>query len=186
MMNLLKHPAQNARTSILALLLACFLSYQAVAIAEDVITEYQVKAAFLYNFSHFVTWPASPGDRFRLCVVGDNPFGELLDALIGKTVNDSILVVEQHTSLDRIHGCQLAYISRSLESRVNRVLAELASQPILTVSDIESFTDAGGMIQLRLADHKVRFEINAAAANQAGLTISSKLLSLATRVKTGQ
>ena len=186
MVALLKHPAQNARTSILALMLACFLSYPAVTSAEDAITEYQVKAAFLYNFSHFVTWPAPPEDTFKLCVIGDNPFGELLDALIGKTVKDSILVVQQHNSLDRIHDCQLAYISHSFESRLNRVLAELANHPILTISDIESFTDAGGMIQLRLADNKVRFDINASAADHAGLTISSKLLSLATRVKTGR
>jgi len=179
-------PAKRARLSALAVLLVWFLSCPAVATAEEVITEYQVKAAFLYNFSHFVSWPASPENTFRLCVIGENPFGQILDALIGKPVNNSILVVEQHSSLEKIHDCQLVYISYSLKPRLNMILAELADHPILTVSDIESFTDAGGMIELWLSDNKVRFEINTSAAEHAGLSISSKLLSLATRVKKGQ
>ncbi len=178
--------ANRARPSALAVLLAWFLSYTAVTAAEEVITEYQVKAAFLYNFSHFVSWPEPHENTFRLCVIGENLFGQSLDSLIGKPVNNSILVVEQHSSLEKIHDCQLVYISYSLESRLDMMLAELADRPILTVSDIDAFSDAGGMIELRLADNKVRFEINVSAADRAGLTISSKLLSLATRVKTGQ
>lgn len=179
-------PAKRARLTALAVLLAWFLSCPVVAAAEEVVTEYQVKAAFLYNFSHFVSWPAPPESTFRLCVIGENPFGQLLDSLIGKPVNNSILVVEQHSSLEKIHDCQLVYISYSLQPRLDMMLAELANHPILTVSDIESFTDAGGMIELRLSDNKVRFEINTSAAEHAGLSISSKLLSLATRVKKGQ
>jgi hypothetical protein len=178
--------AKCARPSALAMVLALFLSCPAAATAEEVITEYQVKAAFLYNFSHFVSWPAPSENTFRLCVIGKNPFGKSLDSLIGKPVHNGILVVEQHSSLEKIHECQLVYISYSLKSRLDIMLAELADRPILTVSDIDSFTDAGGIIELRLSDNKVRFEINATAADKAGLSISSKLLSLATRVKTGQ
>jgi hypothetical protein len=179
-------PAKRARLSALAVLLAWSLSYPAVAAAEEVITEYRVKAAFLYNFLHFVSWPVPHENTFRLCVIGENPFGESLDSLIGKPVHNGILVVEQHSSPENIHDCQLVFISYSLQSRLDMMLAELADRPILTVSDIDAFSDAGGMIELRLADNKVRFEINASAADRAGLTISSKLLSLATRVKTGQ
>jgi hypothetical protein len=152
--------------------------------AEDgTTTEYRVKTAFLYNFSRFVTWPQPINNTFKLCVVGNNPFDGLLDSLIGKTVQNNILVVEEYNSLENVHDCQLVYISRSFEPRLGETLAELKSLPILTISDIESFTSRGGMIRFRLADNKVRFDINADAAGDAGLTISSKLLSLATVVK---
>lgn len=183
---LLQRPAKRARLPALVMLLAGCLSYPAATVGEEMMTEYQLKAAFLYNFSRFVSWPAPARNTFRLCVVGENPFGPLLDSLSGKTAHNSILIVEQHNSPDHINDCQLVYISDTLEPGLNSMLAGLANRPILTVSDIESFTDAGGMIEFTLSDNRIRFEINTVAAANAGLVISSKLLSLATSVKTGQ
>jgi hypothetical protein len=154
--------------------------------ADEHATEFQVKAAFLYNIANFVTWPKPIGDRFRLCVIGSNPFAEQLDPLIGRSVHESILVIDQYDSTDDLHDCHLAYISPSLQPNLAQVLARLAGQPILTVSDITAFTDAGGMIELKVLDNHVRFDVNTEAADTAGLSISSKLLSLSSPVSTGQ
>lgn len=176
--------AQLARRSLLIVLLAFTPVTQAIA-EQQAVTEYHVKAAFLYNFSRFVNWPETPVQAFRLCILGDNPFDEVLDTLIGKTVHESILVVEELTSLNNVHECQIVYLGRSMERQLQPALAEIARYPVLTVSDIDDFTERGGMIGLTLAGNRVRFEINSQAAGDAGLTISSKLLSLATNVKTG-
>mgnify|MGYP001817061681 CR=1 FL=1 len=178
--------SQLARRVTLAMLLCVVLAPQGSRAESPVVTEYHVKAAFLYNFSRFVNWPQAIEQTFRLCVIGDNPFGELLDPLIGKSVQDSILVVEEHSTVRNIHDCQLAYISPSLEKEIDAVLAELKKYPILTVSDIEGFTHAGGMIELSLKGKKVSFAINTSVADTAGLSISSKLLNLATNVRAGR
>lgn len=166
------------------LFLAIYLMPASLSAGDRPANEYQVKAAFLYNFSRFVAWPQSLGDTFKLCVIGENPFGDLLDSLTGKSVRESILVIEEHKRFDTAHECHIAYISKSYEGRLAEVLTALREMPILTVSDIESFTARGGIIQLRLLDNRVRFDINTVAASDAGLSISSKLLSLATIVKT--
>jgi len=166
-----------------ALLLVTGLSMPLPAFADDAVTEYQVKAAFLYNFSRFVNWPGALDNTFRLCVIGQNPFENLLDGLIGKNVHDSIMVVETHDSTDTVHDCQVLFISRSLEPELDTIITAIDGLPILTVSDIASFTDAGGMIGLGIVNNKIRFEINTDAAGLAGLSISSKLLSLATVVR---
>jgi hypothetical protein len=173
------------RVSLAALLCAALLP-QVPRAESPVVTEYHVKAAFLYNFSRFVNWPQAIEQTFRICVIGENPFGDLLDPLIGKSVHDSVLVVEEHSTLENIHECQLAYISPSLEKQIDAVLTELKKHPILTVSDINGFTHAGGMIELNLNGKKVSFAINTNAADTAGLSISSKLLSLATNVTAGR
>ena len=148
-----RHPATSPSANgklVLVLLLAVWLSCSPTLCADEHAPEFQVKAAFLYHFANFVSWPTPIGDRFRLCVVGSNPFGEHIDPLIGRSVHDSILVIDQHDSTDDLHDCHLAYISPSLQSNLTQVLAKLAGQPILTVSDITAFTDAGGMIGLGL------------------------------------
>ena len=169
----------------LVLLLGGWLSCSPAMCADEHATEFQVKAAFLYNIANFVSWPNPIGDHFRLCVIGSNPFGEHLDPLIGRSVHDSILVIDQYDSADDLHDCQLAYISPSLQSNLAQVLTKLAGQPILTVSDITAFTDAGGMIVLKMFDNHVRFDVNTRAVNTAGLSISSKLLSLSSPANTG-
>lgn len=178
--------SQRAKRLSLAALLCAVLLPQAARAEGPAVTEYHLKAAFLYNFSRFVDWPQSIEQTFRICVIGKNPFGQLLDPLIGKRVHDSVLVVEEHASVENVHDCQMAYISPSLEKQINPVLTELGKHPILTVSDIDGFIHAGGMIELKLSGKKVNFAINTSAADTAGLSISSKLLNLATNVTAGR
>jgi hypothetical protein len=151
--------------------------------AEVQTTEYRVKTAFLYNFSRFVTWPeAALRDRtgFSLCVIGSDPFGTLLDKLAGKTVQNHPLVVRRLGSLAMLDDCQLVYIGKN--AALDDVLLLLGEKPVLTVSEATDFVEQGGIIQFTLVQNKVRFRINVDAASNAGLIISSKLLSLAISV----
>jgi uncharacterized protein DUF4154 len=150
--------------------------------------EYQVKAGFLYNFVKFVDWPASAfpptGDTVIIGVIGDDPFGAILDQVLqGKTCcHDRKLVVRRFQRIDQIAECHVLFIASSEEPRLAEILRVLDGVSVLTVGEMERFVERGGMIGFQRADNKLRFEINTDAANRAGLTISSQLLKLATRV----
>ena len=193
-----KNRNQTGLKLVLPLMLVTLLSCaSAFSMAEDRKTteyrikaaEYKIKAAFLYNFSRFVTWPEEPGKnegKFKLCTFGGDPFGQLLDALAGKSIHKSSLEINRIGSLDEVRDCQVVFISTINGGNLEYVMSSLREQPTLTVSDINGFTAHGGIIQFTLVNNKVRFNINLDAANHAGLTISSKLLSLATVVRKDQ
>ena len=143
-------------------------------------TEYRIKTAFLYNFSRFVVWPESAmreRSEFSLCTLGETLFEEQLDTLAGKTVHNKAIVVKRHSQPEQVLDCQLVFIGEQQD--LTETLRTLQKQPVLTVSNIAGFTKKGGIIQFKLIENKVRFRINADAASSAGLTVSSKLLSLA-------
>ena len=143
-------------------------------------TEYRIKTAFLYNFSRFVVWPESAmreRSEFSLCTLGETLFEEQLDTLAGKTVHNKAIVVKRHSQPEQVLDCQLVFIGEQQD--LTETLRTLQKQPVLTVSNIAGFTKKGGIIQFQLIENKVRFRINADAASSAGLTVSSKLLSLA-------
>ncbi|MDH3979737.1 MAG: YfiR family protein [Gammaproteobacteria bacterium] len=169
-----------ARRLLLAAMLLC--GPASVSAEEHTQAEYQVKAAFLYNFARFTSWPEHTNSTFNLCILGDDPFSEALDALTGKTVHNETLTVTRLDHPSALDGCELVYISASYSDELNEIIALLQEQAILTVSDIDAFIDHGGIIGFRIIDNKIRFEINTSAAARAGLAISSKLLSLASRV----
>ena len=143
-------------------------------------TEYRIKTAFLYNFSLFVVWPESAmqeRSEFLLCTLGETQFKEQLDTLTGKTVHNKTIVVKRHSQPQEVLDCHLVFIGEQQD--LTETLWTLQKQPVLTVSNIAGFTEKGGIIQFKLIENKVRFRINADAANSAGLSVSSKLLSLA-------
>jgi hypothetical protein len=168
---------------LVATLLACMPAFGGIAGQPS--AEYRIKAAFLYNFTSFVTWPKDPAGAsgFTLCVLGDDPFGNLLDKLAGKSVNGSRLEVRRLGGLALLDQCKLVFISATSRDQIGDALALLQELPVLTVSDIRGFTARGGIIEFRIIANKVRFDINLGAAESAGLSISSKLLSLATRFR---
>ena len=147
-------------------------------------SEYQVKAAFLYNFAKFVDWP---GDAFGnsnaplvVGVIGDDPFGGALDqAINGKTINGRPLVVRRLRLGQDLRSCHILFISSSERQRLPQIIQSLRGASVLTVGDMGQFNQQGGIINFILEANKVRFEINSRAADQARLKISSKLLSLA-------
>ena len=152
-------------------------------------SEYQVKAAFLYNFAKFVQWPA---DAFRssqsplvLGVLGRNPFGSILkQTLQGKTAQGRSFMIRTATDPKEIGFCHILFISASEQRRLGQILKGLQG-PVLTVSEIPRFAHQGGIINFYLADKKVRFEINLKKAEKVRIKIKSQLLRHAKIVKVG-
>jgi len=148
-------------------------------------TEYQIKAAFIYNFARFTDWPgrafADANSPMVIGVLGQNVFGDDLALTInGKVIKGHPLQFKQFGSLDEATGCQVLFISASEKSHFSKIIGRLQDASILTVSEkTDDFISDGGMINLIIMSNKVRFQINNDAAKKAGLTISSKLLSLA-------
>jgi hypothetical protein len=146
--------------------------------------EYQVKAAFLLNFTKFIEWPPSESSgldtAFGICIVGDDPFGPALDQMLeGETFQGRKLAVAR-VRLKVPPSCQTVYVSKS-EKDAPALLSGLGPG-VLTVGEGPAFLVAGGMIAFVVENHKVRFDINPAAAAKAGLKVSSKLLSVARSV----
>ena len=147
-------------------------------------SEYQVKAAFLLNFTKFVEWPppalSDPSAPLTICILGDDPFGPVLDQMVeGESVNGHKLAVK------RIHamastGCEVLYVSAS-GADASQALSELGPG-VLTVGDGSAFVSQGGIIGFVLDHHRVRFDINQRAAAKGSLRLSSKLLSVARSV----
>jgi hypothetical protein len=151
-------------------------------------TEYQVKAAYLSNFGRFVEWRSKAGEggdeRFRVCVLGQDPFGSTLNtALAGEAIDRVPLEAKRIDTAQEAASCRILFISSSEESQLGTVLTAIAKSSVLTVSDIPQFARRGGMIQFILSGNRVRFEINLSAAQRAGLNLSSELLKLATDVR---
>jgi hypothetical protein len=145
--------------------------------------EYQIKAAFLYNFVQFVKWPPTAFSNseapFCIGILGDDPFGAALDATVqGESINGRRFSILRSTQLEDLEGCQMIFICRSEEGQLPGILAQLKSRQILTVSDVPDFAREGGDIDFYLAGDKVRFEINPDSARQCGLKISSQMLEL--------
>ena len=146
-----------------------------IALYGQTASEYDLKAAYLYNFVQFVKWPA--GGSGTIGVLGDDPFGGKLEAALqGK------LSVKRSRKPEDLRGCKVVFISNSERGSVAGILASLAGTSVLTVGESEGFVKQGGIIGFIMDGEKVRFEINTRAAQRGGLEISSRLLKLASRV----
>jgi hypothetical protein len=175
------------RISTLAGLAVCLIAalWPAAGHADDTL-ESAVKATYLYKLAAFVAWPpgALPADSLVLCVVGNDPFGTVLDqAVAGQTIQQRPIVVRRYGTITANPGCQLMYVAGSDAQPVANVLAAVRGEPVLTVTDGQSDANTAGTINFVLQDGYVRFEIDPRMATQSGLNISSKLLSLAVRLR---
>jgi hypothetical protein len=147
-------------------------------------SEYEVEAAYLSNFGRFVEWTQkqAAGDPFNICVYGPDPFGSLLDgALRGENIGGASLTPRRIATSDEVSGCRILFISQGKENQNTGII--LGIPGVLTVSDSPGFCRRGGMIEFIVEGNRVRFEINLAAAQRAGLTLSSQLLKLAIAVR---
>jgi YfiR/HmsC-like len=145
--------------------------------------EYQVKAAFLYNFAKFVEWPPvafeKPQSPYRICVLGADPFGEVLDMAAAENVQGRRMTVRRLSDVKGIAGCHILFVSLSERQNLRAILDALGNAPTLTVGEDENFTRAGGCLRFFLLKDTVRFEINVECTERARLKVSAKLLSLA-------
>jgi hypothetical protein len=159
-----------------------FLIWLTPAEAEP--SEYQVKAVFLYNFSHFVAWPtrepATTTRPFTICVLGTDPFERNLDeAVRGEHVAERSLLVRRIREPAEAVDCEILFIARSEGNDLDKVLSAVAHRTVLTVSELEGAAQRGVMIQFVNENNKIRLRINDDSARAAGLIVSSKLLRLA-------
>jgi hypothetical protein len=183
----LKRLLAIGRLSILIALNVLFLLPGRIGAQEA--NEYEVKAAFLYNFARFVEWPNSvspdPNGPLVIGILGRDPFsGEIDRAIEGKTVNGRRLVIKRFSSLETYEQCHILFVSSSERGNLPRILAAVRTSSVLTVSETDRFAQIGGIINFITIENRIRFEINQAAAARVGLKISSKLLSLGRVVRT--
>ena len=151
-------------------------------------TEYQVKAAFLYNFAKFVDWPPSAFSDVKqpldICVYGRDPFGSALeDALLGKMVGERRVGLARAMQLQDLASCHVIFVSASVRESTADLANRLKGRAVLLVGESEGFAASGGTIQFTIEGNRVHFIINPDAAERAGLKISSKLLALAKIVR---
>jgi hypothetical protein len=147
-----------------------------------------VKATYLVKIQPFISWPATsfpnPGSPFTICVAGQDPFGSLLDrAVAGLTFQNRPIMVRRLPAGAGATGCQILFVASPDPQIVRQTLAAVRGQPVLTVTDAAADADAQGIINFLVIDDRVRFTIDDDAAEQSGLDISSKLLSLAVSVR---
>jgi hypothetical protein len=146
--------------------------------------EYQVKAAFLFNFAKFVNWPPhkfnEPDSPLIIGIVGDDPFGGLLEeAVQGNRINDRSVTIQHIATMEELRKCHIIFVCRSESDRLGSILNEVRGDNVLTVGETDKFISKGGMINFVMVGDRVRFEINNSAARHAGLKISSQLSSVA-------
>jgi hypothetical protein len=185
---------------LIVMVLALFAVPQVRADSASV-REYQVKAAFLYNFIMFVDWPnekiGSNNEPIVIGIIGKDPFENAFDPVKDKQAKDRKVIIKRFKGLEElkkdqaafnqeietIRKCHLLFICRSEEKVVKEITDLVKDNNVLTVGDMPNFLEAGGgIINFVLEEQKVRFEINGTAAKEAKLQIRSQLLRLATRV----
>ena len=156
--------------------------------------EYEIKAVYLYNFFQFVQWPESQrllakDGAMVIGIVGDSPFGEAFEELqttIRKSGTKPVRVIQYgryREGLD-MRNCHILFVSASEKKNFAKIVADLGGVPVLTVADTENFLSSGGMINLVRSQGKIRWMINRAHADKAGLRFSAQLLTLAVKVVT--
>jgi hypothetical protein len=154
--------------------------------ASEALLEYRVKAVCVLNAARFVTWPGSAfgnaGSPLVIGILGDNPFGSALQEVVaGETVHQRRIVIRR-VALEEAATVNILFISNSQRDRLGATLRALGNGSILTISEIDRFTQSGGMLALALDHGKIRFEVNAEAVERAQLKIDSQFL-LLTRAK---
>jgi len=157
--------------------------------------EYQIKAAFLYNFANFVDWPkekVADSNSITIGIIGNDPFGKAFEPIKNKQIKGKKVVIKWFKGLEElkksteqieaIRKCHLLFVCRSQKEQLTKIINLVKDHSVLTVGDMKAFLESGGIINFLMEDKKVRFEFNITAAKRNKLTISSKLLRLAKRV----
>jgi hypothetical protein len=171
--------------ALCALAVACVQAH----LVGDTADEYRLKAAFVYRFPQFVEWPSAAFEDSRtldLCVLRPNPFASDLEQLVaGESLNGRPLRVRVVASTEAVSGCHVLFAGAGSETSA-AALDALAGRPVLTVGETDRFLNDGGIIVLKIVNRRVRFEINTANAEKAGLRIDAQLLNLASAVRGGR
>ncbi|MBS1213763.1 MAG: hypothetical protein H6R26_2380 [Proteobacteria bacterium] len=170
------------------LILVGLLQLSSVTAGQELATQdpNKVKAAFLRNFAHYVTWPekafADASSPWRVCVLGRDPFGEVLDkTLAGRTERGRPFEVSRAETLGELPACQIIYVTYADPGERRATLAALKNRPVLTVGDTADFLSEGGMIRFQVKE-RVEISINLDRARSASLLIQTKMLEVSYQV----
>jgi hypothetical protein len=172
------------------LMILCIVLIPISAVAQQ--SEYTIKAVFLEHFTRFIEWPessdiADTSAPFFIAIIGENPFGSILDQIYTeqKIRNKKVEILFISTP-DGIPDCHILFISSSNREILPEILSRTRNKPILTVSDTKGFAENGVLINFYLAGDKIKFEINEKAVHESGLVMSYRLLNLARIVNQGR
>jgi len=173
------------------LLLPIAVDAAAAAASPTAPTEYEVKEAFIYNFAQYVQWPESPRidpkRSFIIGLIGKDAFGPALDEVVsGQSIQGRPVRVTRFRRVEDIAGCDILFVAASERGNLTKIFAALNKAPVLTIGDMDHFAQLGGMINLINEGNRIRFEINVAAIERAGLKAGSQLLRLARIVSESQ
>lgn len=159
------------------LLAAAWLPATGARAATD---EFSLKAAFLYNFTRFVEWPAEAfpraNDAFRICVYGNDPFGTRLDALVRRRVGERRIEITRPTTAIELPRCQIAYLGTGTPVEVEAAAVGSTAPTTLTVASDAQFARDGGMVALVTNSGRVRLHVNLESIRRSPLRVSAKLL----------
>ena len=166
---------------IAAAFLLAFLSVSKPAIPAD-LGEYEVKAAFLVNFTHFIEWPAGSlsGNSFEFCIVGTDPFGSVLEKVVGqRTVKERPISIKRLAPNADLSQCRIAFLNDMDRSGLSKAIGSLEQVHALTVGDSKNFAERQGVVGFVIENERVSLALNIDHANHAGLKINSQLLRVA-------
>jgi len=162
------------------------------AMAQETVSRaYVIKAGFVYNFIRFIKWPPQSssneeGNKYNICVIGDNPFGSILHRLEEKhRLKEHALRITLDVSRDDFQGCHILFVGFSERFNVEKIVEQTKDLPILTVGDTEGFAERGISINLLVVENRVKLEINKHCMDAKRFKVSSELLDLATLVQGG-
>lgn len=167
--------------------LLCFPLGVACATPGQVSQEYQLKAAFLFNFARFITWPktslTTTDENINFCIIGENPFGTILTNLESKKISGHFVKVHYLEKDNHLQKCHLAFYGKGIVKDRSELDWEFSSQYILTISDISGFAEAGGDIEFTKKNNRIRFIISNSNLKRKGLTPRASLLELAAEIR---
>ena len=162
-------------------------AWQLSARAQGESIEDEVKAAFLYNFTKYIDWPAAAfqdaSDPFRMCVAASPKFFRTVETLIGGETARGRPIQLVAPEQSNLHRCHILFTGAQDTPRFDTALPALARRPILTVGESQDMFDRGGAILLVLEGSRVRFDVDVRSIERAGLTVSSKLLRVARNIR---
>ena len=170
--------------AILAGILSIFILFPTISTSKN-LSEYEVKAAYIFNFAKFTQWPEIHANKnlLTMCIVGEDPFGMAMDELNNKKVQGKTFKARSIRQEQDLNTCDILFISTSEKWRIKQVIKAVSNFNILTVSDIPGFAHYGGIIELVSRNNRIMFDINIDASKRAGLKISANLLKIANVVK---
>jgi hypothetical protein len=168
---------------LLLVLVITLASQMPTASFADAVSEYKIKAAFIYNFARFTQWPDDT-DELKVCIYGKDPFGANIDNLNGKQTNNKIIKIVRTKLIEEVKSCHIAFLNIIPPERhlFEKALKHIEGANVLTVTDATHAIDFGVMIRLIIDNDKIAFEVNHTAAKESELEISAKLLRLAKAV----